>query len=154
MPKPRGYWNKERLYELNEMYANPLISVEEMAKYFDVTEAAIKAQAVRNYMQRGRLEGERKCARCNLILPLSEFQKSKYNCKECEHELRGYKRRYSPMTPKQKEMIIKACMDPSVRYKDLAELVGKNKNVIQLFISRERKKGKAIPYRSTKIKEV
>lgn len=99
-------WTKEKLYKLQEMYTNPDISVEEIAKYFGKSKKEIYQIAYKNLISRGtyRDQNSKKCPECKIVFPATEqfFYKNKVKyskdglgtyCKECFRKRKNEKRK-------------------------------------------------------------
>lgn len=93
-PKKRR-WTDEKLWEFQEMYENPDLTVQDIANHYNLTKASIYRIAHLNEIKRGTYhnEGSRYCPHCKNVLAEFEFYtnvkgRNGYNswCKECDKE--------------------------------------------------------------------
>ena len=154
-------WTKQKLWELKEMYENPDIQVNEIARYFGTTEKVIYRTATYNLIKRGKYQeqGYKKCSRCESVLPATSehFHVNNHNkdglytyCKECCREIRGVTTRRTRLTEYQKQYIIKNYGNTAYDVKEIAKHLNLTVLQVRRFASNLRKKGIEIGFRLQK----
>lgn len=86
-------WTDEKLWEFQEMYENPDLTINEIADHFNIAKKTVYLVAHLNEIKRGTYhdEGSRYCPHCGIVLAEHEFYtnikgRHGYNswCKDCE----------------------------------------------------------------------
>ena len=154
MPYPK-FWTRDKLWELKEMYEDPDITIDEIAKHFDKPKTSIYTIAFNNEFKRGYYyqEGYLKCSKCEAVLPVEEFHKRKGSysgyqsvCKECFREMKNSSMRRRIITEEEKQYVIKSYGSPFTSVECMARRLGMTKNQLGNYVSRLRRKGIKIRY--------